>query len=96
MSESHKGLNSGENHPMYGKTHTEETKEKISNKLKGPRPHKFKRVIQCTLDGDFIKEWDSIKSATIELKINNISACCSGKLKTAGGYIWYFKNKNDE
>ena len=25
-----------------------------------------------------------------ELKINNISACCNGKQKTAGGFIFEF------
>ena len=33
MSKNRKNLTSGENHPMYGKHHSEETKEKISNTL---------------------------------------------------------------
>ena len=35
MREAHKGIQAGENHPMYGKHHTEETKQKISEALKG-------------------------------------------------------------
>lgn len=35
MSEAHIGLQSGENHPMYGRHHTEEAKQKISEKNKG-------------------------------------------------------------
>lgn len=35
MSESHKGLQSGENHPMYGKHHSEEVKQKMSESHKG-------------------------------------------------------------
>jgi len=31
MRKSHKGLQSGKNHPMYGRHHTEKTKEKIRN-----------------------------------------------------------------
>lgn len=33
--ESHKGIQKGEKHPMYGKHHTKETKEKLSNTNKG-------------------------------------------------------------
>lgn len=31
ISESHKGISSGENHPMYGKHHTKEAKQKMSD-----------------------------------------------------------------
>ena len=37
-----------------------------------------------------IKEYDSIIDASKLTKIDksNISNCCSGSLKTAGGYVW--------
>ena len=35
MSEAHKGLFAGENHPMYNRHHTEEAKKKISESSKG-------------------------------------------------------------
>ena len=35
QSEAHKGIQAGENHPMYGKHHTEETKQKMSEKRNG-------------------------------------------------------------
>jgi group I intron endonuclease len=35
LSKSHMGLQSGESHPMYGKHHTEESKNKISKSLSG-------------------------------------------------------------
>lgn len=35
ISEAHKGLQTGEKHPLYGKHRTEETKKKISKSLKG-------------------------------------------------------------
>ena len=49
-------------------------------------------VSQLSLDGELIKEWDSITEAMKELKINNISACCRGLRKKAGGFIWKYSN----
>lgn len=45
-----------------------------------------KSVNQYDLQGNFIKMWDSIMDAERGLHIfnTNISACCRGKLKTAG------------
>ena len=50
-------------------------------------------VIQCDLQGKSLKEWESIRSASKELNIEerNISACCRGKRNKAGGYIWKYK-----
>lgn len=54
-----------------------------------------KTVIQYDLDMNFIKEWCSATEAGKYLKIlsQNISTCCvgKGKQKTAGGFIWKFK-----
>ena len=46
------------------------------------------------MSGEFIKEWDSISSASKELKIgsNCITTCCKGKYKSSGGYIWKYKS----
>lgn len=50
-------------------------------------------VIQYSLNDEYIKTWDTIKQAKDYLKINNISACCRGTRKKAGGYKWkYFKD----
>ena len=43
QSESHKGIFSGENHPMYGKHHREESLKKISVALKGKPWSKARR-----------------------------------------------------
>lgn len=91
MSKSHIGLHKGENHPMYNKNHSEETKKKISENLKDKGPNNYRVVIQLSKDNQFIKEWGSIRNAEEQLGINNISSCCSGKLNTAGGYKWKYK-----
>lgn len=45
---------------------------------------------------NFIKEWDSISSASKETgtERSDITGCCNGRLKTSGGFIW--KHKDDE
>lgn len=54
-------------------------------------------VKQYTKDGEFIKEWESISDAAKELKLfsQNIYACCAGKSKICGGFIWRYKNSNE-
>lgn len=54
-----------------------------------------KAVLQYSLDGDFIKEWPSAHAASRGLgrKINaDISLVCKGEKKSAGGYIWKYKD----
>lgn len=48
------------------------------------------RILQYTKEGKYVNEWDSIKTASQSLNISKslISECCSGKYKTAGGYVW--------
>jgi hypothetical protein len=56
-----------------------------------------KPVLQYDLEGNFIKEWLSGREASYILNLKNydsISACCLGKQKTGGGFIWRFKTKN--
>jgi hypothetical protein len=50
--------------------------------------------MQYDLEGNIIKEYESQNLASRETKIQqgDISACCNGKQKTAGGYVWKFKN----
>lgn len=50
-----------------------------------------KEVEQYDLNGNFIKLWGSITDAEESLNITSISKCCSGKRKSAGGYMWKFK-----
>ena len=52
-----------------------------------------KCISQFTLKGVYIRDWDAISTASKELNINcsNISQCCLGKRKSAGGYVWKYK-----
>lgn len=72
--------------------------EKKINSLK--RRMFTKPILQYDLQGNFIKEWKSIKEASSELKINSSSiGNCINKRKyylTAGGFIWKYKKKEDE
>jgi hypothetical protein len=54
----------------------------------------FVPILQFSSDGVFLREWESGIGAGKTLKIhkNSISACLRGKQKTAGGFIWKYKN----
>ena len=83
----------GEKNPFYGKHHSEETKKKISNTKKGiPNEKQSKKVLQFTLDGEFVREWES----THECERNGfnrgaVSSCCRGKKPHYKGYKWCYK-----
>ena len=53
-----------------------------------------KIVLQYDLDGNLIREWDSLKMIEIELSINksNVANCCRNIAKSAGGFIWRYKD----
>ena len=52
-------------------------------------------VLQLSVGGEFICEFKSATDAAIKLNIQrpNISACCRGRHKSIGGYVWRYKNK---
>lgn len=51
-----------------------------------------KEVVQLDLNGNFIREFKSIKEANLYFgKRGNISAVCQGKRETAFGYKWKYK-----
>jgi hypothetical protein len=64
---------------------TKESYEQLWNSFRKP-------VIQYSLSGEFIKEWEGIVLAAKELKISGISHCCRKVNKTAGGYVWKYKD----
>jgi hypothetical protein len=52
-----------------------------------------RKIVQLSLDGEFIRKWNSMNEAENYLGItkHKISAVCSGKRKTTGGYRWMYK-----
>lgn len=81
--------NTGDKNGMFGKTHSEEVRQMLSDIKKIP-------VCQYSLNGDFVKEWNSATDVESELGIyhNHITQCCKGRQKTAGGFIWKYKGDN--
>ena len=64
----------------------------------GDTKHSFsKRVLQYSLQGDFIQEFSSITEASKYCNISSgkISRVCNGLSKTAGGYQWKFSDDID-
>ena len=51
------------------------------------KKYKLESVLQYTIDGVFIKKWESITQVSKELGISNINRAISKNL-TAGGYRW--------
>jgi len=56
------------------------------------QPNVNTKVIQSTMDGIFIKTWESGQIAASELGLlkSKISNCCNGKRKSHGGFTWSF------
>lgn len=88
----------GCDNPNYGKQHTEETKEKIRQARLGSKQSaetikkKSKPINQYSMDGEFIKTWDSASEAMKVLGIDksSIGRVCNGKNKSAGGFKWCY------
>ena len=86
LSHSNFKTKSGDKHHFYGKHHKEDAKRKM-------KISHYKKVFQFDKNNNFIKEWNGIKEVEKILKISNgnISECCRGNRKTAGGYIWRYE-----
>ena len=93
--------NANKNKPKpsnFGEIISKSKKGKPNIKNKKPKPLDFgkkyyKPIIQYDLQGNFIKEWSSIKEASQSLNINNgsISMCCREKIKYTHNNIFKFK-----
>ena len=72
---------------------TEEHRKKMSQANKGKIYAPTKSVIQYSKDGEFIAEYNSVMEASRQIGCNpsSICKCCKGTRKTAGGYIWKYK-----
>lgn len=89
----------GKNNGMFGKTHSEEAKKKISNAQKG-RISKY-RNLNNVLCVELNKIFECAVEACLELNINKkyssqILQVCRGEgnRKTVGGYHWQFVENN--
>ena len=104
LSEANKGEKNGmygmkgKKSPRYGKDwRVGKTKEEIKDhNRKSSEGHK-KPILQFTKDMIFIKEWKSAKDAGNELGIDcsSITNCCQGKRKSAGKFVWRYKEKTE-
>lgn len=50
-----------------------------------------KPILQYTLNGEFIREWDCASDVGKEVQ-SNIVTCLKGRRKSAYNYIWKYKN----
>jgi late competence protein required for DNA uptake (superfamily II DNA/RNA helicase) len=73
-----------------GRIMSDNTKVKMKIASKGRNSVK---VLQFTLDDEFILEWNSMIEAEIILKVTGIGRVCNGIRKTCGGFKWQFKNE---
>ena len=73
----------GEKNPNYGRKISEEHKNKLTKSLN-------KKIIQYSIDGEFIKIWDGIRIAgrALNLDSSGLSKCCNGKYNSYGGFKW--------
>jgi group I intron endonuclease len=94
---------SGKNNPFYGRTHSEETKQKIREATKNQvfTEETYKKIseankkpiLQFTKEGEFVAEYPSRNDAAKAVGIGGgtISAHIGGYKKSAGGFIWKYK-----
>lgn len=84
----------GVNHPLFGKHHSDETKQKISKANKGKihPPTYFKSIIQLTVEGKIVKEWLSVAEAkrTLGLRSRNLKRSIESHTPYKG-FIWQYK-----
>jgi hypothetical protein len=68
-------------------------KNNYSKRVGVSNPKKFKPILQFTKQGEFIREWDSTKTASIELGLNKSSISCNlhNKKENVGDFIFKFK-----
>lgn len=82
---------------------SDEMKKKMSEAQKklyqnGYKSPQAKPIKQYSLDGKFIRDWDSANQAGRELNLNGdaIRYCVIGKSKTSGGFLWRENYVNNE
>ena len=51
----------------------------------------LRKILQYDLNGDFIKEWESIASAERFYNVYEIGRVCQGKRNDVAGFKWKYK-----
>ena len=99
---------SGLKHPRYGKKHSEETIKLIKEKRNATvdqekmneesRLRNNKAILQFSLDGEFIQEFESIKVAANSTGLSEslIGKTCRGQVKNPRKFIFKFKDENSK
>jgi group I intron endonuclease len=103
---------SGEGNPFYGKTHTEEYRKRKSievseyNKRNGVKVPEWaaekgreairKKILCYDLQGNFLKEYNSLSSASAELSISHqsITDSLTKRKSQAKGFVFRYKTDN--
>ena len=65
----------------------------MSAQRMGGKNHYARKVIQKTIEGIVVAEWDSLSDAARAMGccVSNISLYCHGHSKTAAGFVWVLK-----
>ena len=90
-------LREGKLNPMFGKTLSDSHKKNMSISLTGIKKpitseKLSKPVFMLDKNGNIINEFSSCTEAKNITKISHINTTCNGKRKSAGGYLWKWKN----
>lgn len=68
--------------------------DNIDKSIQGAINKRKRAIIQCDLEGNFIKEYDSIKSAVLDgFNASCLGLCLKGDYKQYKGYKWFYKNE---
>lgn len=83
-------VNTGNKNPAYGKG---DRQLGDKNPMFGKPSIKRKPIQQFTKDGVLVKEYEYLSQVAEDgFHVGNVGSVCNGNLKTAGGFIWRFKN----
>lgn len=76
------------NKRSLGVSPSAETRKKLSRAVSKP-------VDQYELDGTFVKSYYGASEARRQTGITHIDDCAAGRRKTAGGYLWRYREDNN-
>lgn len=68
-------------------------KARMNPKLVDAMKSEFRKVVQYTIDGSFVQEFDNMYQAQQLTGLWNIRLALAGAIPDAGGYVWKFKHE---